>query len=132
MRLRSLMLFAVWASAAVVGRAADWPQWRGPDRGDVSKETGLLPAWPEGGPKLLWTFREAGAGYSGPAVVGAVLYSMGADAKTENLYALDTKTLKKLWDAEIAPVFTDGHGDGPRGTPTVDGDRVYGLGAQGE
>ena len=98
----------------------------------MSKETGLLKTWPDGGPKLLWTFRDAGAGYSGPAVVGATLYSMGADGKTEYLYALDTKTLKKAWTAEIGPVFKDGHGDGPRGTPTVDGDFVYGLGAQGE
>ncbi len=98
----------------------------------MSKETGLLKTWPDGGPKLLWTFRDAGAGYSGPAVVGATLYSMGADAKTEYLYALDTKTLKKTWSAEVGPVFADGHGDGPRGTPTVDGDFVYGLGAQGE
>ncbi len=57
---------------------------------------------------------------------------MGGDAKAEYLYALDTKTLKKAWSAEIGPVFTDGHGDGPHSTPTVDGDFVYALGAQGE
>ena len=87
MRIRPLLLFAVWASAVAAVRAADWPQWRGPDRDDVSKETGLLKTWPDGGPKLLWTFRDAGAGYSGPAVVGGVLYSMGVDAKAEYLYA---------------------------------------------
>ncbi len=71
MRFRTLFLFAVWAATA---QAADWPQWSGPDRDDVSKETGLLKSWPDGGPKLLWTFRSAGVGYSGPAVVGATLY----------------------------------------------------------
>jgi outer membrane protein assembly factor BamB len=132
MRLRPLIVLAAWISAVVAARAGDWPQWRGPDRDDVSKETGLLQSWPEAGPKLLWTFRDAGVGYSGPAVVGALLYMMGAEEKTEYLYALDTKTLKKAWRAEIGPMFTNGEGDGPRGTPTVDGDRVYGLGAQGE
>ena len=132
MPFRPLLLLAAWVSAAVAARAADWPQWRGPDRDDVSKESGLLKTWPDGGPKLLWTFRNAGAGYSGPAVVEATLYSMGADSRAEFLYALDTISLKKAWSAEIGPVFCDGHGDGPRGTPTVDGDFVYGLGAQGE
>ncbi len=128
---RPLLLFAAFAWA-VTARAADWPQWRGPDRTDVSAENGLLQSWPAEGPKLLWTFRDAGAGYSGPAVVGRALYTMGAENKTEYLYRLDTQTLKKVWSTEVGPVFTDGHGDGPRGTPTVDGDRVYALGAQGE
>jgi len=130
MPLRSLLLFAVLAPAAA--RAADWPQWRGPERTDVSGESGLLQSWPAEGPKLLWTFRDAGAGYSGPAVVGRALYTMGAANETEYLYYLDTQTLKKVWSAEIGPAFKDGHGDGPRGTPTVDGGRVYALGAQGE
>src|SRR3981081_54796 len=126
MRTSSLLLFAF----AVAAQAADWPQWRGPDRTDVSKETGFLKTWPKEGPKLLWTFRDAGAGYSGPAVVGATLYTMGADGKTEFLYALDTKTLKKTWSVPVGPLFTDGHGDGPRATPTVEGPYVYSLGAQ--
>src|SRR5581483_7397398 len=50
--------------------AADWPQWRGPDRSDVSSETGLLKSWPKSGPPLLWTNNKLGVGYSGPAVVG--------------------------------------------------------------
>ncbi len=124
-----MLLFPAWVVAA---QAADWPQWRGPDRSDVSQETGLFKTWPKEGPKLLWTFRDAGAGYSGPAVVGPTLYTMGAEGKTEFLYALDTQSLKKRWSAEVGPIFSDGHGDGPRATPTVDGDRVYALGAQGD
>ena len=50
--------------------AADWPQYRGPQRDDVSAETGLLPQWPANGPLLLWTYADAGIGYSGPAIVG--------------------------------------------------------------
>ena len=111
--------------------AGTWPQWRGPNRDDVSKEKGLLAEWPKGGPKLLWTFDDAGTGYSGFAVVGDRMYTMGADEKTEYLFALDLKTRKKLWSAEIGPRFSNGYGDGPRGTPTVDGDSVFALGGQG-
>ena len=58
----------------------DWPQWRGPARTDISAETDLLRQWPEGGsgPKQLWVSRDAGIGYSGPAIVDNVLYTMGA------------------------------------------------------
>src|SRR5437762_962025 len=71
--------------------AADWPQWRGPDRTDVSKETGLLKSWPAAGPKLQWTFKDAGLGYSAPAIVGERLYLMGAREGNEVVYALDLK-----------------------------------------
>jgi outer membrane protein assembly factor BamB len=112
-------------------RTGDWPQWRGPDRNDVSKETGLLKTWPKEGPKLLWTFADAGVGYAGFAVVGDRLYTMGADDKKEYVYALDLKTQKKAWSTEIGTRYTNGRGDGPRSTPTVDGDLLYVIGGQG-
>ena len=77
MRTSTLLLTACLLAPA--GLAADWPQWQGPDRTNVSHETGLLKSWPPGGPKLLWTFDQAGTGYSGPAVVGDRLYTMGAE-----------------------------------------------------
>jgi outer membrane protein assembly factor BamB len=109
----------------------DWPQWRGPNRDDVSKETGLLKKWPTGGPKLLWKFDQAGVGYSDVAVVGDNLYTMGSDDRTEFLFALDLKTQKKVWNAEVGPLLVNGWGDGPRGTPTVDGDLIFAIGGQG-
>ncbi len=109
----------------------DWPQWRGPDRTDVSRETGLLAAWPEGGPRLLWTFKEAGIGMSGFAVVGDRLYTMGALEGTEFLYAIDLNTRQKVWSAEVGPLFVNNWCDGPRGTPTVDGNLIFGIGGQG-
>jgi outer membrane protein assembly factor BamB len=117
--------------AGSLAAAGDWPQWRGPDRSGVSQETGLLKAWPDGGPKLLWTFKDAGLGYSGPAVVGDLVYTMGAEDKTEFVLAFNGPTHKKLWSTPVGPLFAEGHGDGPRATPTVDGDFVYGLGGQG-
>src|SRR4051794_37864716 len=68
---------------------ADWPQWRGQNRDDLALETGLLRAWPPGGPKLLWLSRDAGLGYSGPAIVGDRLFIAGADEHKESLMAFD-------------------------------------------
>ena len=133
MKTRSLfVLAACLATLSLPALAADWPQWRGPHRDNVSAETGLLKTWPSGGPKLLWTYEAAGIGYSGPAVVGKRLYTLGADEKSESVYALDTDTGKKVWSTEIGSAFSNPYGGGPRSTPTVDGDMLYVLGAQGE
>ena len=111
--------------------ALDWPQWRGPDRTDVSKETGLLKQWPEGGPKQVWLYKEAGKGYAGPAIVGGKFYTMGTRDGSEVLLALDANSGKELWTAKLGNILGNQWGDGPRGTPTVEGDRVYALGGQG-
>lgn len=117
--------------------AADWPQWRGPNRDGVSKETGLLKEWPKGGPKLLWTYKDTGSGYSCPAVVGDRLYTLGARGGDEYLDCLDIKdpkAVKEAWAVKLGPTFTfdtNVWGEGPRATPTVDGNLVFGLGAQG-
>jgi outer membrane protein assembly factor BamB len=132
MKKRPLLLaFAVCSLLTFPVLAADWPQWQGPDRTNISKETGLLKTWPAGGPKLLWTFEKGGLGYAGPAVVGDRLYTMGARGGTEYLYALDIKTGHEVWATQIGEQLNNGWGDGPRGTPTVDGDFVYGIGGQG-
>jgi outer membrane protein assembly factor BamB len=129
-RLASLLLVCLTSLPAV--RADEWPQWRGPNRDDVSKEKGLLKTWPKDGPKLLWTYKEAGAGYSGPAIVGKTLYTMGAEGKKEYVIAIDVEKGKKLWSAEVGPLYSDERGEGPRCTPTVDGDLVYALGGAGD
>ena len=109
----------------------DWPQWRGPDRSDVSKETGLLKEWPKDGPKLLWTCEDAGTGFSGPSVVGDRLFSMGADEQSEYVFALDVHNGKKVWSTAVGNRLHNGWGDGPRCTPTADGGRVYALSGEG-
>jgi outer membrane protein assembly factor BamB len=80
---------------------------------------------------LLWIFRDAGTAMSGPAIVGDRLFSMGADGRNDCVYAVDLTTQKKRWSTPISPRFINGWGDGPRGTPTVDGDRVYGISGSG-
>jgi outer membrane protein assembly factor BamB len=114
--------------------AADWPQWDGPERTGVSSEKGLLKQWPKGGPKLLWTYKDAGTGFTAPAVIGEVVYTMGARQGQECLIALDGKGHEK-WSAKIGPLY-DFKGNqwsaGPNATPTVDGNLIYALSSGGD
>ncbi|MBK8090573.1 MAG: hypothetical protein IPK32_00880 [Verrucomicrobiaceae bacterium] len=89
--------------AAAGAATSDWPQWRGPNRDDVSQETGLLKKWPSDGPKRVWVSEDAGLGYSGFAVVGGKLYTMGLYDAEEKLICLDTATGKKLWNRPSVP-----------------------------
>jgi outer membrane protein assembly factor BamB len=91
----------------------------------------LLKQWPAEGPKKIWTNDDAGLGYSGFAVVGDTLYTMGARDAVEYVIAIDTATGKQRWSAEAGPLLTNGWGNGPRSTPTVDGDKVYALSGKG-
>jgi outer membrane protein assembly factor BamB len=110
----------------------DWPQWRGPNRDGVSTATGLLQDWPAAGPKLLWTFDAAGIGYSAPAVVGAKVFILGARGDAEYVHVLDAQTGKQLGEAIIGHRLKNNWGDGPRGTPTIDGTRLYAIGGIGD
>jgi outer membrane protein assembly factor BamB len=114
----------------------DWPQWRGPNRDGISMETGLLKTWPKEGPKLLWTFEDAGIGFSSFSVAGNRLYTMGAqdpdNGDKEFVLAIDTTTGKEVWRTTIGPFYQNSYGSGPRSTPTIDGDKLYALGAKGD
>jgi outer membrane protein assembly factor BamB len=127
MKLRlSLVLVCTFAVSTF---ALDWPQWRGPDRTDLSKETGLLKQWPAEGPKQVWIYKNAGNGYSGPAIVGGKLYTLGTRDGSEVLLCLDAAKGTELWAAKLGSIFAGQPkwGDGPRGTPTVDGTKIYAL-----
>jgi outer membrane protein assembly factor BamB len=109
----------------------DWPQWRGPNRNDVSGEKGLLREWPDGGPPQLWTNRNCGLGYSGFAVVGDRLYTMGLEDGEQFVLCLNGIDGSEVWRVSIGDNFVNNWGDGPRSTPTVDGDSVFALAADG-
>jgi hypothetical protein len=112
--------------------AHDWPQWRGPERDGISTEGGLRRNWPPDGPQRIWLSRNAGLGYSSPSVVGDRMYIMGSVDGKEMLLAMGVDDGSQLWSTEIGERFNNNRGDGPRGTPTVDGELVYALGAQGD
>lgn len=127
----AVLLTIAWTAAA---RADDWPQWRGPERTGISKETGLLQTWPAGGPVLRWKRSEIGTGYSSPSVVRGLVYLQTTHDEGEFALALNEQTGAKVWETPIGKV---GKNRGPqypgtRSTPTVDGDRLYCLASDGE
>lgn len=133
-------LFLTAGVFALPAFAADWPQYRGPNRDDVSGETGLLEQWPKDGPPLLWTYRDAGIGYSGPAVVGERLYTIGGRGEAEFLIALNLGAVKdqavaEAWSVRVGPLFQwkgNSWSAGPSATPTVDGELIFALGGNGD
>jgi outer membrane protein assembly factor BamB len=127
----AIVLLAL-AHQALAQPAADWPQWRGPNRDGISKETGLLKQWPAEGPPLVWKASGAGGGYSSFSVANGKLYTMGLRGEREYVIAFDVATGKEAWSTPHGSAFRNDRGDGPRGTPTVDGDRVYALGGSGD
>jgi len=117
----------------VVAVAADWPQFHGPNRDGICSETGLLKQWPAQGPKLLWTLKGLGRGYSNISIVGGKLYTMGdrkrGDAEEQMVVAYDLASRKELWATAVGSPHRDG---GPRSTPTVDGQRLYVVSTDGD
>jgi len=124
---------SIGAGAAAAG---DWPQWRGPDRNGVSREVGLLKQWPAGGPKLLWQLSDIGDGYSTPSVVGSRIYVMsnrGMD--NEFVLALAVNDGRTIWTTRVGNVGNPNQNPSfpkARSTPTVDGNRIYALGSDGD
>jgi outer membrane protein assembly factor BamB len=136
MRIRLLAMLCGTIFVSFAG-ADDWPQFRGPDRTGVSKEKGLLKAWPKGGPKLAWKFKDAGLGFSSVSVVKGVVYILGTDKdfKDEYIIAIDETKGMENWRTRIGPVVTppgNVWGDGPRSSPIIEGNFLYALGSQGD
>jgi outer membrane protein assembly factor BamB len=127
----AVAIFLLGASIAI-DALEDWPQWRGPRRDGVSTERGLLKAWPQSGPPRAWTATGAGEGYSSFAAAGGRLFTLGARGEREFVVAYDAATGKRLWETPHGRRFTNDRGDGPRSTPTIDGNRLYAFGASGD
>ena len=121
-------------SASEIGAisAADWPSFDGAARSNVSQESGLLKEWPEAGPKIAWRVQGLGEGYSSVSVANGFVYTMGNVGNAETVTAIKLDTGKIAWQQKTAPASRLSAGNGPRSTPTVDGDFVYSLGGNGD
>lgn len=119
-------------SVTAAASSHDWPQWRGPKRDAVSTETGLLKEWPKGGPPIVWKQRGLGGGYSAPSVANGRIYGMSYQGRDEVIWARDEATGAPVWATRVAGKGSISYNEGPRSTPTVDGDRIYGVGVQGD
>src|SRR5688500_18666161 len=112
--------------------AADWTQWQGLDRTRVSKEPGLLKQWPAAGPPVVWTATGLGSGYGSIAVAGDRVFVQGVRSRNSVVIALNRADGKEVWSKALGASQADDRGPGPRGTPTVDGDRLYVLSENGD
>jgi outer membrane protein assembly factor BamB len=138
------LCFAALLHAA---RADDWPQWLGPQRDGVWRETGIIEEFPAGGPPVRWR-REIGGGYAGPAVANGRVYvtdrllakgsnnpadpfARGVIPGTERVLCINEADGKVLWQHEYDCPYTIAYPAGPRATPVVDNGKVYTLGAEG-
>ena len=128
--MRQLALaFAVVSCLSV--SADDWPGWRGADRTGVSNEKGLLKKWPAGGPEQKWKATKLGGGYSTPSVADGKVFVIGAKDDGEFVFALKLEDGKPLWNRRVGDVAKVGY-EGPRCTPTIDGDSIYAMSSNGE
>jgi outer membrane protein assembly factor BamB len=136
-----MLVFAVVLAFGLgSAHAEDWPRWRGPRQDGISRETGLLKQWPKDGLRQLWTAKLSG-GFSGIVVADGRLFTQTKDQNQEIVLCLDAASGKELWryayecDYTAHKSFTGGgmpkSRTGPRGTPTVEGDRLYTQGATG-
>jgi outer membrane protein assembly factor BamB len=128
--LTALIVGARTAHAQLKAGPGDWPGWRGAARDNISKESGLLTTWPKDGPALVWKAKGLGRGYSTPSIAKGVLYVLGTEDKNaECVIALDIKSGAQLWSTPFGTM--QGGFEGPRSTPTIDGDALYVISSNG-
>jgi outer membrane protein assembly factor BamB len=109
----------------------EWPQWRGPYRDGVSRETGLLASWPAKGPEVLWR-QPCGDGYSTPVVNGDRLYLMERSSDDrEAVVCRNAGSGEEIWRTTYPSTFKESYGSGPRSTPVLIDGRLYTVGATG-
>ncbi len=122
----ALLFVTLVVGANLAKGEGNWPQWRGPNRDGKSNETGLIDEFTKDGPPLVWQAEGLGGGYSSVSVADGRIFTLGRIDKSEHLIALDAKDGSLLWSTAF------GSGGHSNGTPTVDGDRVYAVGLNGD
>ena len=131
---RFLALFLAWHTLAAYSLADDWPQWQGPNRNAVSTETGLLRQWQDGGPPLAWRVEALGGGDSAPAVAQGKLFGMSNREGKQIVWARSETDGQEIWATPLSDAVEQRRRqskEGPGGTPSVDGDRLYVVGMGG-
>ncbi len=119
-------------SCIATAQSESWTRFRGQTNTDRSPDTGLLKSWPEKGPKQVWLFEKAGSGYSGFSVLGEQLFTMGTRKGKAVILCLNANTGKEVWSTNVGKALKNDWGDGPRSTPTIDGEFLYVIGGKGD
>lgn len=143
--MHKLLLCACLLLPVTLAVADDWPQWMGPQRDNVWRETGLIERFPENGPKILWRAAVAG-GYAGPSVADGMVYvadyvtkdnvkidnfARAESTGIERVMGLDEATGKVQWTHEYPVTYSISYPAGPRTTPLVHEGKLYAQGAEG-
>ena len=121
-----LITFIATVNADVTVPKSDWSQWHGNDRTNLSPETGLLKSW-NGTPPVTWSIRGLGNGYGSLAIKGDKILVQGIKDKQSTVFCLNLADGKTVWATTLGPALDQDRGGGPRGTPTIDNDRIYAL-----
>ena len=108
------------------------PQFLGAARNNHSSDTGLAGTWPEGGPKYVTKLSGLGVGFSCFSIAGGVLYTAGNLEDREYVLAMNLADGQIAWKYDLSRAYKNSFGDGPRGTPTIDGERLYAVSATGD
>ena len=121
-------------TGVALAASSDWPQFRGPNRDDISPDTGLLQQLPANGPPLVWKATGLGAGYSTVSIVGNRVYTIGENNDSSQVIALDAADGKPVWNTRLGKSGAPGMPsfEGPRSTPTVEGSLLVAVSQWGD
>lgn len=126
-RLQACLVPALLLGSLSALTAADWPQWRGPERDGQSAETGLLKKWPKDGPPLAWRVKGTGGGFSSLAVADDRIITLGDLKDGCYVIALKERDGSPIWKTRTGEAGGHRGYPGPRSTPTIDGGQVFAL-----
>jgi len=127
-----LILLLAHTSSSTPVSPSDWPQWHGPNRTALSTETGLVKTWPTAGPPVVWSITGLGEGYGSVAIKGDRIFVQGVKTGQSSVFCLNRADGKTVWATALGPRLGQDRGPGPRGTPTVENDRLYALTEAGD
>ena len=127
-----LLMFIATVNADVSVKTSDWSQWHGNDRTNISPETGLLKSWGAGSPALVWSIKGLGSGYGSLAIKDDKILVQGVRNRESTIYCLNRADGKTVWATALGVALDQDRGGGPRGTPTIDADRIYALSENGD
>ena len=127
-----LPLAAVALAISCAVQAADWPSFRGPNRDNISKETGLLKEWPKTGPAKAWTAKNLGEGFGTPIVAAGKVFGMGTRDEKDGVWALKESDGSEVWFTPIDKPKNPNQNNGPSGSPTFHDGKIYAISSLGK